>query len=71
MEFDEIDDTVKDGIGEICNMLAGGGRARFRICGELWLVVPAVITGRITDCMCRLLNSNSTTGTDSRMPALK
>jgi chemotaxis protein CheX len=23
MEFDAIDDTVKDGIGEICNMLAG------------------------------------------------
>ena len=23
MEFDEIDDTVKDGIGELCNMLAG------------------------------------------------
>jgi CheY-specific phosphatase CheX len=31
MEFSEVDDTVKDGIGEICNMLAGVGRAKCRI----------------------------------------
>ncbi len=28
MEFAEIDDTVKDGIGEICNMLAGAWKAK-------------------------------------------
>ena len=28
MEFEEIDDTVKDGIGEICNMLAGAWKGK-------------------------------------------
>ncbi len=28
MEFHEIDDTVKDGIGEICNMLAGAWKGK-------------------------------------------
>ena len=28
MEFSEIDDTVKDGIGEICNMLAGSWKGK-------------------------------------------
>lgn len=28
MEFAEIDDTVKDGIGEICNMLAGAWKSK-------------------------------------------
>jgi chemotaxis protein CheX len=47
MEFHEIDDTVKDGIGEICNMLAGAWKSAVpglaALCG---LSVPAVITGR-------------------------
>jgi chemotaxis protein CheX len=28
MTFDEIDDTVKDAIGEICNMVAGVWKGR-------------------------------------------
>ncbi len=28
MEFTEVDDTVKDGIGEICNMLAGAWKGK-------------------------------------------
>jgi chemotaxis protein CheX len=46
MEFEEIDDTVKDAIGEICNMLAGSWKGRVPLlaanCG---LSIPAVITG--------------------------
>ena len=47
MEFDEIDDTVKDGIGEICNMLAGGWKSKVPdLAANCGLSVPAVITGR-------------------------
>ena len=47
MEFDEIDDTVKDGIGEICNMLAGGWKGKVpELAAHCGLSVPAVITGR-------------------------
>jgi chemotaxis protein CheX len=47
MEFQEIDDTVKDGIGEICNMLAGGWKAKVPdLAANCGLSVPAVITGR-------------------------
>ena len=47
MEFDEIDDTVKDGIGEICNMLAGGWKGKVpELAANCGLSVPAVITGR-------------------------
>ena len=47
MEFDEIDDTVKDGIGEICNMLAGGWKGKVPdLAANCGLSVPAVITGR-------------------------
>ena len=46
MEFPEIDDTVKDAIGEVCNMLAGTWK---RVVPELsancGLSIPAVITG--------------------------
>jgi len=28
MEFDEIDDVVKDAIGELCNMLAGAWKGK-------------------------------------------
>ena len=47
MEFYEIDDTVKDGIGEICNMLAGAWKGKVpELAANCGLSVPAVITGR-------------------------
>ena len=47
MEFQEIDDTVKDGIGEICNMLAGAWKGKVpELAANCGLSVPAVITGR-------------------------
>jgi chemotaxis protein CheX len=47
MEFAEIDDTVKDAIGEICNMLAGAWKGKVpELAANCGLSVPAVITGR-------------------------
>jgi chemotaxis protein CheX len=47
MDFDEIDDTVKDAIGEICNMLAGAWKGKVpELSANCGLSVPAVITGR-------------------------
>ena len=47
MEFEEVDDTVKDGIGEICNMLAGAWKGKVPdLAANTGLSVPAVITGR-------------------------
>ena len=47
MEFQEIDDTVKDGIGEICNMIAGAWKGKVpELAANCGLSVPAVITGR-------------------------
>ncbi|MGD0482603.1 MAG: chemotaxis protein CheX [Terracidiphilus sp.] len=47
MEFDVIDNTVKDGIGEICNMLAGAWKGKVpELAANCGLSVPAVITGR-------------------------
>jgi chemotaxis protein CheX len=47
MKFDEVDDTVKDGIGEICNMLAGAWKSKVpELAANCGLSVPAVITGR-------------------------
>jgi chemotaxis protein CheX len=47
MEFAEIDDTVKDAIGEICNMLAGSWKGRVpQLAANCGLSIPAVITGR-------------------------
>ena len=46
MEFEAIDDTVKDGIGEICNMLAGAWKGKVpELAANCGLSVPAVITG--------------------------
>ena len=46
MEFAEIDDTVKDAIGEICNMLAGAWKGKVpELAANCGLSVPAVITG--------------------------
>ena len=47
MEFDSVDNTVKDGIGEICNMLAGAWKGKVpELAANCGLSVPAVITGR-------------------------
>jgi chemotaxis protein CheX len=46
MEFDNVDDTVKDAIGEICNMLAGTWKSKIpELAANCGLSVPAVITG--------------------------
>lgn len=42
-----MDDTVKDAIGEICNMLAGAWKGRMPdLSANCMLSVPAVVTGR-------------------------
>jgi chemotaxis protein CheX len=47
MEFEELDDTVKDAIGEICNMLAGAWKGKVPgLSANCGLSIPAVITGR-------------------------
>jgi chemotaxis protein CheX len=47
MEFTDVDDTVKDGIGEICNMLAGAWKGKVPdLAANCGLSIPAVITGR-------------------------
>jgi chemotaxis protein CheX len=47
MEFAAVDDTVKDAIGEICNMLAGSWKGKVpELSANCGLSVPAVITGR-------------------------
>jgi chemotaxis protein CheX len=47
MEFAEVDEIVKDGIGEICNMLAGAWKGKVPdLAANCGLSVPAVITGR-------------------------
>lgn len=46
MEFSAVDDTVKDGVGEICNMLAGAWKGKVpELAANTGLSVPAVITG--------------------------
>jgi chemotaxis protein CheX len=47
MTFAEVDDTVKDAVGEICNMLAGAWKGKVpELAAHCGLSVPAVITGR-------------------------
>jgi chemotaxis protein CheX len=47
MEIETIDDTVKDAVGEICNMLAGSWKGKVpELAAHCGLSVPAVITGR-------------------------
>lgn len=47
MHFGEVDQTVKDGVGEICNMLAGVWKRKVpQLAAHCGLSVPAVITGR-------------------------
>lgn len=46
-ESEDIDETVQDGIGELCNMLAGSWKGRVpELAANCALSVPAVITGR-------------------------
>jgi chemotaxis protein CheX len=46
MPFAEIDGTVKDAAGEICNMLAGSWKGKSpELAARCGLSVPAVITG--------------------------
>ncbi|HZB87544.1 MAG TPA: chemotaxis protein CheX [Terracidiphilus sp.] len=53
MAFTMLDDTVKDGIGEVCNMLAGTWKGRVpELSARCGLSVPAVITG--TDYILRV-----------------
>ena len=47
LEFETVDEVVKDGIGEICNMLAGAWKSKVpELAANCGLSVPAVITGR-------------------------
>jgi chemotaxis protein CheX len=47
IEFTEVDDTVKDAVGEVCNMLAGSWKGKVpELAANCGLSVPAVITGR-------------------------
>jgi len=47
MEFDAVDDMVKDAVGEICNMLTGSWKSKVpELSARCGLSVPAVITGR-------------------------
>jgi len=44
--FTELDATVQDAIGELCNMLAGGWKSRIpELSSHCGLSVPAIITG--------------------------
>lgn len=46
MEFDTLDDVVKDAIGEVCNMVAGAWKSRVpELAASCGLSVPAVISG--------------------------
>lgn len=46
MEFAQMDDTVKDAMGEICNMLAGAWKGKVpELAAHCGLSIPAVITG--------------------------
>ncbi len=47
IRFAEIDATVKDAVGEICNMVAGAWKGAVpELASHCGLSVPAVITGR-------------------------
>lgn len=47
MEFNSLDDVVKDAVGEICNMVAGTWKSKVpELAASCGLSVPAVISGR-------------------------
>jgi hypothetical protein len=60
MEFAEVDDTVKDAIGEICNMLAGAWKGK--VPGLSANSAPA------TTCACRRPSLSCNTSTVSGNP---
>jgi chemotaxis protein CheX len=46
IEIDTLDDTVKDAMGEVCNMLAGAWKGRIpALASQCLLSVPTVVTG--------------------------
>ena len=50
MSFSEVDEMVEDGIGEICNMVAGAWRNRVpELAAHCGLSVPAVVFGKEYD----------------------
>jgi len=56
MPATEVDDMVKDSIGEVCNMLAGGWKGRFpQLASECMLSVPTIIEGK--DCSVHMKQS--------------
>lgn len=57
MTATEVDDMVKDSIGEVCNMLAGGWKGRFpQLASECMLSVPTIIEGK--DCLVHMKKSS-------------
>lgn len=47
MEYEALDDVVKDAVGEICNMVAGAWKSKVpELAASCGLSVPAVISGR-------------------------
>lgn len=43
----EVDDMVKDSIGEVCNMLSGAWKGRFpELASACMLSVPTIVTGK-------------------------
>lgn len=47
MPMTEVDEMVKDSVGELCNMLAGGWKGRFpRLAADCMLSVPMIATGK-------------------------
>jgi chemotaxis protein CheX len=47
MGFEDLDDTVKDAVGEVCNMLAGTWKGKVPdLSANCGLSIPAVISGR-------------------------
>ena len=50
IEFETVDEVVKDAVGEICNMVAGAWKSKLpELAANCGLSVPAVITGRDYD----------------------
>lgn len=46
MDFAEVDEVVQDGMGELCNMVAGSWKGRYpQLAAACGLSVPAIITG--------------------------
>ncbi len=47
MEFSEMDSDVRDGVGELVNMIAGGAKTRLQLKGiDFELSIPNTIIGR-------------------------